>query len=684
MLNSTKWTFNFSSSLLVASSLLFFSACTSAKTTPTLTGGTGSQTSIGGGGPAAANPAAAPSGAVARATSSTSTDIIWVDNSNDENGFYIYRSFNGNSGFNLVGTVTANITHYTDTQLFPGTTYYYQIKAFKAGVTTAATTASATTFTGFWGEVRGSATGGGLSNSATQNSSWPSVVNGAAGIMVVWQESVLGVDTIYALFYNPNVLDSATGLPVGWKPIIMNASVSSATNDGVVGPPAVPATHVTGVTYTAGSLQLSNTGQGLSVAAGAAQEPTVVYDSTNSEYDVFWQEKRNGIYGIYGRRVKVKGYNSLANGGNYYAQMSDSTITPNSNNVNTTPTLTNDFADDSYTTVASTWQLSAGGTTTAIHPQSVAAPTSGDIWTVWQNYDAASSTNWQVRGVRNTFAACAAYPDGSGGAAVAVTACTGPATQTAIDNAGVSNVTTGVSASVVAGEHAMYPTITMANAAGNNNIYVAWQQYVAGSSQWNINLKGCLNRCIANANSFAAMDNVVVNTGDSQHPKMTSDVNGLPYIAWDDNSYNNTYNIYVMQGTAAASPVFSTINDGSVSSGDTTTAGISGTAGTLVNTMPSISIVNTNIYVAWQAPTLSISPSVSNIYVKLYDSSVPTETAAWKGMADSDSGSGISVSTISAVTPVIRADSAGNVLTVWSQFVSGNGGFYEEVYLKNY
>ena len=76
---------------------------------------------------------AAPGGLVATAISQTRIDLSWVDNSDDESGFKIERSPNGNSGWKKIATVGENVTAYSDTGLLGGTTYYYRVRAYNAG-----------------------------------------------------------------------------------------------------------------------------------------------------------------------------------------------------------------------------------------------------------------------------------------------------------------------------------------------------------------------------------------------------------------------------------------------------------------------------------------------------------------------------------------------------------------------
>jgi len=69
----------------------------------------------------------------ASAVSQDTVDIRWLDNSNNEDGFRIYR------GTSLVETARANSSGFQDTGLQPGTTYDYAVKAYnQAGESQAA------------------------------------------------------------------------------------------------------------------------------------------------------------------------------------------------------------------------------------------------------------------------------------------------------------------------------------------------------------------------------------------------------------------------------------------------------------------------------------------------------------------------------------------------------------------
>ena len=81
----------------------------------------------------------APVNLTANAVSQTTVNIQWLDNSNNEDGFRIYR------GTSLVGTVAANVQTYQDTGLQQGTTYQYAVKAYNQAGESSASLCSVTT-----------------------------------------------------------------------------------------------------------------------------------------------------------------------------------------------------------------------------------------------------------------------------------------------------------------------------------------------------------------------------------------------------------------------------------------------------------------------------------------------------------------------------------------------------------
>ncbi|KAB7732771.1 hypothetical protein F5984_02130 [Rudanella paleaurantiibacter] len=58
-----------------------------------------------------------------------SVRLNWTDNSTNENGFIVERSLSPSSGFIAVGTVTSNVTSFTDTSPVAGMATYYRVVA---------------------------------------------------------------------------------------------------------------------------------------------------------------------------------------------------------------------------------------------------------------------------------------------------------------------------------------------------------------------------------------------------------------------------------------------------------------------------------------------------------------------------------------------------------------------------
>lgn len=74
----------------------------------------------------------APTNLQATAVSTSSINLTWTDNSDDEQGFVIERSLNASSGFSEIATVTTDETTYAVTDLSLGTTYYFRVCAYNS------------------------------------------------------------------------------------------------------------------------------------------------------------------------------------------------------------------------------------------------------------------------------------------------------------------------------------------------------------------------------------------------------------------------------------------------------------------------------------------------------------------------------------------------------------------------
>jgi len=90
------------------------------------------------------NPPTAPTSPAVVVVSSTSLQVTWVDASNNETSFTIERSLDG-SVFTAAGTVSANVTSFTNSGLTPMTLYYFRVAATNAGGSSFSGTVTGTT-----------------------------------------------------------------------------------------------------------------------------------------------------------------------------------------------------------------------------------------------------------------------------------------------------------------------------------------------------------------------------------------------------------------------------------------------------------------------------------------------------------------------------------------------------------
>jgi hypothetical protein len=72
---------------------------------------------------------AAPSGLAATALAYNRIGLTWKDNSTNETGFEVMRSTSGTTGFNIIATVGAGVSSYTDSTVAASTLYYYEVRA---------------------------------------------------------------------------------------------------------------------------------------------------------------------------------------------------------------------------------------------------------------------------------------------------------------------------------------------------------------------------------------------------------------------------------------------------------------------------------------------------------------------------------------------------------------------------
>ncbi len=81
----------------------------------------------------------APTNLTAAAASNFQINLSWSNTSTNQGGFMVERSLDG-TNFTQIAQVTTNVTSYRNILLFPNTAYYYRVRAYNTGGTSAYTT----------------------------------------------------------------------------------------------------------------------------------------------------------------------------------------------------------------------------------------------------------------------------------------------------------------------------------------------------------------------------------------------------------------------------------------------------------------------------------------------------------------------------------------------------------------
>lgn len=75
--------------------------------------------------------------------------LNWTDNSNNETGFLIERAVSTTTPvWGQIGTVSANVTTFSDTSWLPSTTYIYRVRAVNVTTNSGGTTTSYSPYSG--------------------------------------------------------------------------------------------------------------------------------------------------------------------------------------------------------------------------------------------------------------------------------------------------------------------------------------------------------------------------------------------------------------------------------------------------------------------------------------------------------------------------------------------------------
>lgn len=79
------------------------------------------------------DPPVKPDSLIATPLSHSRINLMWKDNSNDENGFYIDRKVNVTGTYVQIAAVGSGVTNYSDINLAGTKEYFYRVRAFNAG-----------------------------------------------------------------------------------------------------------------------------------------------------------------------------------------------------------------------------------------------------------------------------------------------------------------------------------------------------------------------------------------------------------------------------------------------------------------------------------------------------------------------------------------------------------------------
>ncbi|MEK7310091.1 MAG: fibronectin type III domain-containing protein [Planctomycetota bacterium] len=132
-----------------------------------------------------------PTALIVTATDATTINLEWTDNSDNETGFQIRRSLDGDT-YNVIGTVGANTFSYLNSGLTANTNYYYRIYAYNGSGNSTAF-ASGSTWTPDTIPSAPSGLAASTTSSSAINLTWTDNSNNELGFKI--ERSPNGVDT---------------------------------------------------------------------------------------------------------------------------------------------------------------------------------------------------------------------------------------------------------------------------------------------------------------------------------------------------------------------------------------------------------------------------------------------------------------------------------------------------------
>jgi hypothetical protein len=206
----------------------------------------------------------APTGLIAQSQSASSIAISWTDNSTNEQSFLIERAAGSPNNFAQVATAGTNVTSYTDMNLSPSTTYYYQVRASNSsGFSAYSNIAQATTSAA--SQTPPAAPTGLTANALTSSSvqlNWTDVANNEDGYRIERGLNVGSYSQVAQVSADSTTYTDSAGIEASthyyYRVVAYNSAGDSATTTDVTTPAAT-------VNYT---LTVNKSGSGSGTVTG--------------------------------------------------------------------------------------------------------------------------------------------------------------------------------------------------------------------------------------------------------------------------------------------------------------------------------------------------------------------------------------------------------------------------------
>jgi len=248
-----------------------------------------------------------PAGLAATTISASRIDLAWTDNASDETGYRIERKQGATGTYAQVGTVAANVAAFNDTNLAPGTQYFYRVRTIRA-IGDSAPSNEANAMTDVPPSVSLTSSANGVSMNAPANvvvSANASDADGTISKVEFYQGTTLiGTATAspYTIQWN-NVAVGNYTLTAKATDNLNESTISPAVSIRVNNPPSVNLTSPTNQSSFTASASISisanaNDTDGTISKVDFYQGSTLLGTSTTAPYNFIWSNVSSGTYSL--------------------------------------------------------------------------------------------------------------------------------------------------------------------------------------------------------------------------------------------------------------------------------------------------------------------------------------------------------------------------------------------------